>query len=457
MSSSQISSFAVPPRSENRPPLLPLAVVGSDLTVPLVTGERVRYVHLDSAASAPCLRAVHGALNALLPWYAGVHRGDGFTSAVMTELYEDARAAVRSFVGARADDVVIFTRNTTDALNLLAHALPETTSVVTFASEHHANLLPWRRGAHVHLPVPTSPGEAIEQADRALGALGGPHRVLSVAGASNVTGEVWPLAELGAVARAHGARFVVDAAQLAPHRGVDMTALGIDYLALSGHKLYAPFGSGALVGRGDWLDTAPPYLAGGGAVRRVTVDGVEWARGPARHEGGSPNVLGALSLAVACRALAGAGMDRIEAHERRVFAELTRSLEAQSGVAVVSMWGKASDRIGVATFTVAGWDPGALAAALSAEHGIGVRAGTFCAHPLVNALVGGAADGECGTRGAVRASIGAGTSHADISRFGLALSELVEHGARWPYRVSEGRYVPDPDPRPRPALTGFAG
>jgi selenocysteine lyase/cysteine desulfurase len=454
--SSQASLVGLQARAEGRAFSLPLPVVGNDLTVPLVTGERVRYVHLDSAASTPCLRAVHEAVNALLPWYAGVHRGDGFTSTVMTELYEDARAAIRHFVGARSDDAVVFTRNTTDALNLLASALPEGTSVVTFASEHHANLLPWRRGDHVHLPIPASPDEAIALADRALGALQGKHRVLSVAGASNVTGEVWPLAELAAVACARGARFVVDAAQLAPHRTVDMAALGIDYLALSGHKLYAPFGSGVLVGRADWLDGAQPYLAGGGAVRRVTVGDVEWIDGPARHEGGSPNVLGALSLAAACRALSSVGMDRIETYERGVFAELTQCLHAHEDVAVVSMWGSRSDRVGVATFTVARWAPGALAAALSAEHGIGVRAGAFCAHPLVSALVNGAAEEDCGAQGAARASIGAGTSYTDISRFRLALSDLVEHGARWSYRASEGRYVPDPDPRTRPVFPTLA-
>ena len=225
---------------------LPLPVVGGDLAVPLVTGERVRYVNLDCAASAPCLRAVHEAVTGLLPWYSSVHRGAGFASAVMTEAYGAAREIIAAHVGAGPDDQVVFTRNTTDSLNLLASALPEDTTVVCFASEHHANLLPWRRGRFVQLPIPPSPEVALARVEDALRTLTSRHRLLAVTGASNVTGEIWPVAELAALAHRYGARIAVDAAQLAPHRAVDMAALGVDYLALSGHKLYAPFGAGVL-------------------------------------------------------------------------------------------------------------------------------------------------------------------------------------------------------------------
>ncbi len=440
----------------------PLEVLGSDLVVPLVTGERVRYVNLDYAASAPCLREVNDLVSKVLPWYSAVHRGSGFASTVMSERYEGARATIRDFVGGRPDDAVVFTRNTTEALNLLARALPQGATVVTFGSEHHANLLPWRSGdpgrRAIHLPIPTSADEAVELVERALSKLARERRepsVLSVAGASNVTGEVFPLARLSSIAHAHGARFVVDAAQLAPHRPIDMTALDIDYLALSGHKLYAPFGSGVLIGRPDWLDRAPPHLAGGGAVARVTLDDVLWRDGAAKHEGGSPNVIGAVALAAACEALLRVGMARVRDHETALTHELTVALRARSGVSLLSMWGGESDRIGIATFTARGWAPGALAAALSAEYGIGVRAGTFCAEPLLRSMIplltGGA---ECGAEGAVRVSFGVGTRSADISRFMVALDELLERGPRWTYGMSDGRYVPVPDPRPRPSFGG---
>ena len=435
--------------------LLQLPVVGADLQVPLVTGSSVRYVNLDFAASAPCLRSVADAVDGLLPWYSSVHRGAGFASTVTSEILAASRAALARFVGAPAHYTTVFTRNTTDALNLLATALPDDTQVVTFASEHHANLLPWRRGPFVHLPVPVSPDAAVDAADQALRALPSRNRLLAVAGASNVTGEVWPLEELARVVRRHGARLAVDAAQLSPHRAIDVAALGVDYLALSGHKLYAPFGVGALIGRPDWLDAARPYLAGGGAVRSVTLDETSWANGAARHEAGTPNVVGAFALGQACQALAGVGMYRVAAHEAGLMARLTTGLGALRGVKLLSMWGPRSERIGVVSFTVAGWHPGALAAALSAEYGIGVRDGAFCAHPLVADLLGASAPG------AVRASIGVGTRAEDIERFLAAMSVLVTRGAQWRYRIAGGRYVPDPDPRPRPeflqALFKWAG
>ncbi|WP_438042165.1 aminotransferase class V-fold PLP-dependent enzyme [Sorangium sp. So ce128] len=438
---------------------LPLPVVGADLSVPLVTGERVGYVNLDYAASAPCLRSVLDAVAALLPWYSSVHRGAGFASTVTTELYAAARQEVADFVGARDEDTVVFTRNTTDALNLLAAALPEDTTVVMFASEHHANQLPWRRGRSVVLPVPASADEAIARADGALRGVLSRHRLLAVTGASNVTGELWPLPELAAVAHRHGARLAVDAAQLAPHRAIELAGIGADYVALSGHKLYAPFGGGVLVGRGDWLDAARPYLAGGGAVRRVTHDGVEWASGAPRHEAGTPNVVGAVSLAAACRALSEVGMSAVAAHEASLLDRVTRGLCAVPGVERLAMWGPESPRIGVVTFNVRGLHPGAVAAALSAEHGIGVRDGSFCAHPLMTALAGDRAPEASGSAAAVplavRASFGVGTSAADIDRFLLAIAELVARGPRWRYRLDGGRHVPDPDPRPRPALAGL--
>jgi selenocysteine lyase/cysteine desulfurase len=437
---------------------LPLPVVGADLSVPLVTGEHVGYVNLDYAASAPCLRSVLDAVAALLPWYSSVHRGAGFASTVTTELYAAARQQVGNFVGARAEDTVVFTRNTTDALNLLAAALPEDTAVVTFASEHHANQLPWRRGRSVVLPVPASAEEAVARADDALRGVSSRHRLLAVTGASNVTGELWPLPELAAVAHRRGARLAVDAAQLAPHRAIDIAGIGADYVALSGHKLYAPFGGGVLVGRGDWLDAARPYLAGGGAVRRVTRDGVEWASGAHRHEAGTPNVVGAVSLAAACRALSEVGMSAVAAHEASLLDRVTRGLCALPGVERLAMWGPQSPRIGVVTFNVRGLHPGALAAALSAEHGIGVRDGSFCAHPLMTALAGDRApdaDDGAAVPLAVRVSFGVGTSAADIDRFLLAIADLVARGPRWRYRLDGGRYVPDPDPRPRPVLAGL--
>jgi selenocysteine lyase/cysteine desulfurase len=421
-----------------------LELVGGDVRVPLVDGRWVRYANLDNAASAPALRQVADTVAELLPYYGSVHRGAGFASLVSTEAYTSSRELVRTFVGAREDDLVLFTRNTTDALNLLAGAVPPGTTVLTFAGEHHANLLPWRRGDVRHLAIPASPAEALAALE---GALRGVDRALvALTGASNVTGEVWPVREIARLAQRHGARVALDAAQLAAHRPIDIAAWDVDYVAFSGHKLYAPYGAGVLAGRADWLDAARPYLAGGGAVRRVTADEVEWATGPARHEGGTPAALGAVAIAAAVQALQDAGWERIEAHEQELLERLLSGLDAIDGVTTYALWERGHDRIGVVSFDVAGVEPALLAAALGAEHGIGVRDGAFCAHPLMDHL---------GAPHAVRASIGVGTSAGDVDRLVGAVERIARDGVRWTYAERRGHVLPEPDPRPRPALGGL--
>ncbi len=435
--------------SDDVPATLP-ELVGAELEVPLVTGERVRYANLDNAASTSSLTVVQRAVSEMLPWYSSVHRGAGFASLVSTEAYSASREVVRSFLGARDDDSVLFTRNTTDALNLLAQALPERTSVITFVSEHHANLLPWRRGAVRHLPIPPTPAAAVRAVEAALREAPAGPRLVAVTGASNVTGELWPVREIASAAHRHGARVALDAAQLAAHRPIDISSWGVDYVAFSGHKLYAPFGAGVLAGRSDWLDEGRPYLAGGGAVQRVSAEEVRWATGPARHEAGTPAVVGAVAVAAACRVLEQVGWHVIEAHEAQLLDRLRSGLEAIDGISTYTLWRPAAARIGVITFNLAGWDHALLAAVLSAEYGIGVRDGAFCAHPLLRELTAGEAPD-----GAVRASVGIGTRAADVDRLVEAIAYISRNGAAWSYRARDGYFVPEPDPRPWPALGGL--
>lgn len=444
-----------------------LALVGDDQNVPLVTGGQRRYVNLDYAASAPCLASVRQAVDELLPWYSSVHRGAGFKSQLCTEAYEGARDAVRSFLGARVTDAVIFTRNTTDAVNLLASALPADTEVFVFASEHHANLLPWRHRNLTCLPVPPSPGDALDLLEQALTQRTAGHAALvAVTGASNVTGEVWPYSDIAQLAHRYGARLLLDAAQLAPHRRIDMTTDGVDYLALSGHKLYAPFGAGALIGRPDWLNAATPFLAGGGAVRYVDTEDVIWADLPDRQEAGSPNVIGAVALGVACQTLQGLDLDRVARHEAELLAWGRTALAAIPGAQLYQLWAADHPRIGVLPFAMASIPYALLAAALSAEYAIGVRHGCFCAHPLMTTLL--AIDDEhraqlhhrlrrgIPTRlpGAVRASMGLGTAMDDLVQLVNAVTELAADGVKWRYRkaVDGTDAWPDPDPRPHPRL-----
>ena len=445
-----------------------LRLVGADTVVPLVTGGERRYVNLDYAASAPALQAVHDAVEELLGWYSSVHRGAGFKSRASTAAYEGARESIRRFVNARDDDSVIITRNTTDSINLLAGTLPEGTHVVCFAGEHHANLLPWKRIGVTYLPVPETPAEMLSSLAETLDAL--PHcedpHLVAVTGASNVTGEVWPIADMARVAHHNGARLLVDAAQLAPHAPIDMARDGIDYLALSGHKLYAPYGAGALIGQRDWLSAGDPFLRGGGAVKLVTVDETLWAELPDRQEAGSPNVIGAVALGVACDTLAEAGMDRIAAEEGALLAYARETLAQIPEFEHYRVWPAEHPRVGLLTFNLRGTPYDLLAAALSAEHGIGIRHGCFCAHPLMMRLLR-VADAEMvrlldearaghheRLPGAARMSLGLGSTRADIDAFADALRAIAADGPRWGYLVNEDtdEYEPDPDPRPLPSL-----
>lgn len=440
----------------------PLPVLGRDVLVPLVTGGEVGYAALDYAASAPALQRVWDDVAAYAPYYGSVHRGAGYLSQLSTDLFEQSRATVAEFLGCRPGDQVIFTRSTTDSLNLLAAAVPDGTSVFVFETEHHASLLPWRDADVTYLSAPRTPGEAVAALERALDARGPRGTALvCVTGASNVTGELWPVRELAAAAHARGARIVLDAAQLAPHHPVDIAELDVDWVAFSGHKLYAPFGSGVLAGRADWLLAAEPYLAGGGASRRVArrEDGgvdVDWHTTAARHEAGSPNVIGAYAIASACRALTAAGFDRLVEREQALVARVRAGLAEVPEVKVLSLFGDDAPRVGVISFVVEGWNSSHFAAALSAEYGIGVRDGLFCAHPLVRTLLGGTPQepGECGapdtapgerSLNAIRVSFGAGTPDEHVERFVGAVRELVADGAKWRYRTEDGRCVPDRD------------
>ena len=426
-------------------------VVGADLPVPIVTGGTLPYANLDYAASAPALAEVAEHVATVLPFYASVHRGAGYASQVSTALLENARACVARFVEARPEDVVVFVRNTTDALNLLAGAVPEGKapggSVLYLDIEHHANLVTWQRRGHVVLEAAPTIRETLRDLDAALAAT--PTALVAVTGASNVTGELLPIKRIARIAHRHGARLAVDAAQLAPHRRVSLTESGADYVAFSGHKLYAPYGAGVLVGRRDWLDAAPAYLAGGGAVREVTGESTEWAASPARHEAGTPNVLGATALAKACEILAARGEAALSAHEDALRERLISGLTRHTEVSILRIWDDSADAIGVVAFTVDGFDAGLVAAYLSAEHAIGVRDGRFCAHPLL-ARLGRARDG------AVRASFGVGSTTADVDRLVAAVGQLIAAGPVWAYERVDGRHAPVDDPRPLPAVAGPA-
>lgn len=367
--------------------------VGVDAMVPIAGRPSVRYANFDNAASTPALRVVHRKVDELLDWYASVHRGAGFKSRLSTHAYEEARAAVSAFVGADPDhDQVVFTKHTTEAVNVVAATidLGPDDIVALSAMEHHSNMLPWRRRGPVAY-IETRPTGQLDLDSLELVLRRGKGRVKLVAlsGASNVTGFVNPIHDAAAIAHSYGARILVDGAQLAAHRPIRMRPLDdpghLDYLAFSGHKIYAPFGAGALVAPRGMLEAGSPLLAGGGAVKIVSRDDVLWDDAPERDEAGSPNVVGSVALGVAVKAVDRLGFDTVE----QVEADLTRqALRGLASIDGVSVLGSADpdhleDRLGVIAFTVSGLHHSYVASVLSNEWGVGVRDGCFCAHPYV--------------------------------------------------------------------------
>ena len=411
------------------------------------TARARRYVNLDYAASTPALPEVWQAVEAFMPWYSSVHRGSGIKSQIATEAFESVRDLVAEFVGAPQGHDVIFVRNTTEAINVLAAALRAGTRVLSSPVEHHSNMLAWRSHDLQLLPFPESADALCEACARALGSAHPAIDLVAVTGASNVTGEVWPLGRLAEIAHRYGAQLFVDGAQLVPHRPVDMTAAGIDFLALSGHKLDAPFGAGALISPMGRIAGAVPLLRGGGAVKLVTLDDVVWADAPERYEAGSPNVIGVVALGAACRVLGALGMEAVAEHERTLADRLRSGLAVIPGLEQLAIWeGEEVDRVGVASFALHGYRHPLLAAILSAEHAIGVRHGCFCAHPLITRLLGIperevhrlrvqlAAGGTPPLPGAVRASLGLGTTEDDVDRLTGALGDIARAGPAMGYR-----------------------
>jgi selenocysteine lyase/cysteine desulfurase len=469
-----VESIPGPDRRPSRQEAGALAdLVGSGQLVPCIDGSDRPAVELDQAASTQAHPEASARVDEFLPWYSSVHRGAGFRSRLATAAYEQARRAVLEFAGRSPDgaDVAIFCRNTTEAINHLAYRLRLHADdvVVTTVVEHHANLLPWGRVAtRRYVECSTEGTFTVEDVCAALDGGGRPPALLAVTGASNVTGWLPPLGPIIDAAHERGVPVLVDAAQLAPHRPLPSSA---DFLAFSGHKLYAPFGSGALIGPRSVFEVGDPFLAGGGAVDLVGLDEVIWTAPPDREEAGSPNVVGAVALHAAIDALGHIGWERIVAHEVGLADRLVNGLRSIRGVHLLGPNGSEAaavqanghlqvETLPVAAFTVDGMHHALVASRLSAEYGIAVRHGCFCAHPYVVRLLGLADNDVAAYRdeilrgdhrhvpGAVRASAGLGTSGQDIDSLLTAVDELAAGApAPVPYQQDEatGDFFPISD------------
>jgi selenocysteine lyase/cysteine desulfurase len=433
--------------------------VGLDAETPLLNGTRRPYINLDNAASTPPLVAVQHAVDSFLTYYSSVHRGTGFKSQLCTHAFDQAREIVMDFLGANpTTHTCIFGKNTTEAINKLARRFPfnsERNVVLTSGMEHHSNDLPWRAAAHtVHVGL--TPDGRLDEADfdAQLQAYAGHVALVAITGASNVTGYLNPIHRLAEKAHRSGAMFLADCAQLAPHRKVDMLPLDdpahLDFVAISGHKMYAPYGTGALVGRRDMFEQGDPDDRGGGTVEIVMLDDVIWSGPPEKDEAGSPNTVGAIALAAAIRQLEAIGMDQVAQHEAELTAHALQRLPQVPGIRIFGNTdaAMAAERLGVVPLMLENASHFLAAAVLGHEFGIGVRSGCFCAHPYILKLLGlnesearqvrqQMMDGDRSNMpGLLRASFGLYNTTDDVD----ALVDALTHIARGEYA---GQYVQD--------------
>ena len=379
-------------------------------------------VYLDNGATTQKPRVV---VEAMTDEYysvnANVHRGVHFLSQRATELHEGSRETVRAFINAKSTSEIIFTRGTTESINLLASSFTESQmrpgdEVIVSVMEHHSNIVPWQLMAAKHgivikvIPM-TDSGELLMDAYREL--FTERTRIVSVAHVSNVLGTVNPVEEMIRYAHEQGVPVLVDGAQSVPHMPVDVQALDADFYVFSGHKVYGPTGVGVLYGKEEWLDRLPPYQGGGEMIQTVSFEKTTFNELPFKFEAGTPDYIGSTALAEAIRYVEAIGMDNIARHEQALLKYATEKLGQIENIRFI---GEAENKSGLVSFLVGDIHPYDLGAILD-KLGIAVRTGHHCAEPVMKAF---------GIEGTVRASFGIYNTLEEID----ILAAGVERAAR---------------------------
>jgi len=379
-------------------------------------------VFLDSAASAQKPRAVLDAITDLYSnHYANIHRGLYELSETATQLHEQARVKVQALLHAAQSREIVFTRNATEAINLVAQSYGRThigpaDEILITCMEHHANIVPWQmiceeKGARLRVAPISDAGELLT--DELEGLIGPRTRLVAVAHVSNVLGTVNPVRRIIELAHAREVPVLVDGAQAVPRLAVDVRELGCDFYVFSGHKLYGPTGIGALYGRADLLETMPPYQGGGEMISSVAFEKTTYNEIPYKFEAGTPDIAGAIGLAAAIDYVEAIGLDRIAAHEESL---LSYGTELLAGIPGVRLIGTAREKTGVLSFVVDGVHPHDVGTILDGE-GIAIRAGHHCAQPLMDRL---------GLPATARASLGLYNDQSDLDRLAEGIHKVIE-------------------------------
>jgi len=379
-------------------------------------------IYLDSAATSQKPQAVIDAMSHFFSKEnANVHRGVHYLSVRATEEYEKARAKVQGFLNAESVEEIIFVRGTTEAVNLVAQTYGKTQlragdEVLITAMEHHSNIVPWQMlceqtGARLRVAPINDAGELLlDELERLIGPR---TRLVAVTHVSNVLGTINPIRRIVELAHARGVRVLVDGAQAAPHLKIDVRALGCDFYALSGHKMYGPTGIGVLYGRHELLESMPPYQGGGDMILSVSFEKTVYNKPPYKFEAGTPNMAGAIGLGAAIDFLAELGPEAIAAHEQAVQAYATKALSTVPGLRLI---GTAAEKVGVLSFVLDGIHPHDIGTILDRE-GIAIRTGHHCAQPLMNRF---------GVPATARASLGCYSTERDIDALVAGLAKVQE-------------------------------
>ena len=377
-------------------------------------------IYFDNAATSQTPRVVVDAVdNAYYDRRANVHRGVHSLSQEATAAMEATRERVRAFVNADSTDEIIFTRGTTEAINLVASSygqlLEAGDEIILTIMEHHSNIVPWqllqnRKGIVIKVVPIHADGTLDLDVYRSL--FTERTRLVSVCQVSNVLGTINPIAEMAAIAHSHNALICVDGAQAVAHEHVDVKALGADFYAFSSHKMYGPAGVGVLYGRRELLEAMPPYQGGGEMIGHVSFSGTTWADLPYKFEAGTPDYIGAAAFRTAMDYMDGIGIDNIAAHEHEL---LVHATDAMLGIPGLRIYGTAPDKAAVISFLIGDahhYDTGVLLDQL----GIAVRTGHHCAQPLMESY---------GIEGTVRASFALYNTHAEVDTFVAALRRVA--------------------------------
>ncbi len=378
--------------------------------------------YLDSAASAQKPRAVIEAISDFYSaHYANIHRGVYQLSAEATIRYEGVRERVARFIGAPDPREIVFVRNATEAINLVARSFGDTgigagDEIVLTEMEHHANIVPWqmladRVGARIRVAGISDAGEL--DVDHLESLLGPKTKLLAFLQVSNALGTINPAAKLCAMARERGIATLVDGAQAVPHQPVDVAALGCDFYVFSGHKVFGPSGAGVLYGRLPRLEAMPPFLGGGDMIETVSFEGTTFAAPPQRFEAGTPDIASVIGLGAAVEYLESIGMERIAAYEHSLLVYATERLAEVPGLRIL---GTAKEKAAVVSFVLEDAHPHDIGTVLDGE-GVAIRAGHHCAQPLMKRL---------GVPATARASLAFYNDRSDVDRLVAALQKTVE-------------------------------